>query len=69
MPNPPIVWHLDTEGIQPFRYNPNDRLTRIKEIMEAFQAEDSKISLRQVLRQIEEICNETNTTDPPDEQA
>ena len=61
MPNPPVVWHLDTEGIQNFRYNPNDRLTRIKELMEAFQADDSKISLKQVLRQIEDICNEGNS--------
>lgn len=66
MPKPPIVWHLDTDGIKPFRYNPNDRLTRIKEVMEAFQAEDSKVSLKQILKQIADICDETN---PSDEQS
>jgi hypothetical protein len=60
---PPVVWHLDSSQIQPKTNSPKDRLTRIKEKMEAFEAPDSKVSLKSILRDIEDICNET---DPPE---
>jgi len=54
----PIVWHLDTDSIEDFRYNPDDRLTRIKKLMIAFQADDSTIKLKDVLKDIQKICEE-----------
>jgi len=66
MPNPPIVWHLDTDGINDFSYNPPDRLTRIKEKMKAFQEQDGQ-NLGKLLREIEAICKESNSPSPEEQ--
>jgi len=58
MPKPPIVWHLDTDHIANFSYNPEDRLTRIKALMIAFEA--GELPLKKFLKAVEDICEETN---------
>ncbi len=56
MPNPPIVWHLDTEKIKDFSYNPEDRLTLIRRLMQCFEDEASTATLKETLQAIEEVC-------------
>jgi len=67
---PPIVWHLDTEDIEDFYHNPADRLTRIRDLMRAYQEPDSKIDLHTTLLEIRKICQEKRPpTDPEDSQS
>jgi len=58
---PPVVWHLDTEGIHDFRYNPMDRLTMIKRIVQCAQHETSEMNVEKAIRAIERVC-ENNLT-------
>jgi hypothetical protein len=67
MIKPPVVWHLDTDEINDFSYNPQDRLTRIKAKMIAFQADDSKMSLKKLLQDVDDICKESNDPGTPEE--
>ena len=53
---PPIVWHLDTNDIKDYYYNPADRLTRIRDKMIEFEA--GRKQLDEILREIKEICDE-----------
>jgi len=52
---PPVVWHLDTARIEPFSYNPRDRLTMIKLIMQVF--ESGKAPLQPTLIAFEAVCD------------
>lgn len=55
MPKPPVVWHLDSDEIDDFHYNPPDRLTRIKQVMKAFEESDG-CNLQAALDEINAIC-------------
>ncbi len=54
MPNPPIVWHLDTTQIDDKFDSPPDRLTLIKWVMKLYEA--NVISLDEALKAFTLIC-------------
>ena len=65
---PPIVWHLDTDDINRVSNSPDDRLTQIRDLMIAFEAEqedpnlDKKKPLKKLLEDIYAICQQTTET-------
>ena len=61
---PPIVWHLDTEGIEDKKNSPQDRLTKIKYAMIEFQ--EGRKPLQETLEDIAKICDPKVSFTSPD---